>query len=896
VTLVAGWLVCLAAGAAGADPLPGLVAAYAFGEGSGITAADSSGNGHHGAISGATWTTGRYGAGLSFDGINDWVTVADAPALDLSTGMTLMAWIFPTAASGVRDVVVKEGAGKDHYNVYYRNWRGQPEANVLVGGANRTAEGSAVPANTWTHLAGTYDGATVRLFVNGALVSSVAAAGSMPASAGPLRIGGNSLWGEFFLGKIDEVRVYNRALTPSEIAVDMTTPISSGTSQPNPLGQWSEVLPWPIVAVHMTLLPTGDVLAWDGGDFGRDAYLWHPASGTFFPVRSGASNLFCAGHAVLPDGRLIAAGGHTAAYVGITDVNVFDPANATWSVAAPMSYARWYPTTTVLPDGRLVTVSGDIDCQGCTAEIPEVYDPATGAWTALTAAPLSVPLYPHMFVLPDGRVLVAGAAGGPVPTRILDVDTQTWTTVASAPLDAGSSAMYLPGKVIRSGSSSVVAPGFVSAVADTHVLDMTQPSPGWRPTAPMAIARTQHTLTLLPDGTVLATGGSRNSDVFDLGSAALEAELWSPVTETWSRMAPMTVPRHYHSTALLLPDGRVLVAGSGREGVDRFDAEIFSPPYLFRGPRPTITSAPASTGYGAAFSIQTPDASRIAKVSLVRLGSVTHAFNQDQRFLPLAFQQVGAELQVQAPANAALAPPGYYMLFILDSDGVPSVASFVRLVAPVANVSDLVAAYAFDEGAGATAADVSGNGHQAAISGATWTTGRFGSGLSFDGVNDWVTIPVSSDLDLTTGMTLAAWVYPTAQGGKRWRNVLIKERPGGEVYNLYSNTNNNRPAAYIVRNAPATPVDARGTSQLPLNTWTHLAATYDGAVLRLFVNGVQAGSRSAPGSLVASSGPVRIGGNSLWGEFFQGRIDEVRIYRRALSPAEISDVMSTPLP
>ncbi len=197
----------------------------------------------------------------------------------------------------------------------------------------------------------------------------------------------------------------------------------------------------------------------------------------------------------------------------------------------------------------------------------------------------------------------------------------------------------------------------------------------------------------------------------------------------------------------------------------------------------------------------------------------------------------------------------------------------------------LVAGYAFNEGTGTTTTDVSGNGHIGSITGATWTPqGRYGSALSFDGVNDMVTVGHSSLLDLPNGMTLSAWIFPTAHGNGVWRNVLIKERFDGEVYNLYSNVDTNVPTVYAVRSAaPGQPLDARGTVALPLNAWTHLAATHDGTTLRLYVNGVQVGSRAMAGSLLTSTGALRIGGNSIWGEFFQGRIDEVRVYNRALS-------------
>jgi hypothetical protein len=208
----------------------------------------------------------------------------------------------------------------------------------------------------------------------------------------------------------------------------------------------------------------------------------------------------------------------------------------------------------------------------------------------------------------------------------------------------------------------------------------------------------------------------------------------------------------------------------------------------------------------------------------------------------------------------------------------------------------LVAAYSFNAGSGTTVADVSGPGLTGTITGATWTTqGRFGNALSFNGVNAWVTVPSNAVLNLTTAMTLEAWVFPTVQGGL-WHNVLIKERTGGEVYNLYANTDTGVPAAFAVRSAaPAAPVGTAGVSPIPLNAWTHLAVTYDGAMLRLYVNGTQVGSTAMTGSMVTSTGALRIGGNSIWGEYFQGQIDEIRIYNRALTQPQIQADMTKPL-
>jgi len=159
------------------------------------------------------------------------------------------------------------------------------------------------------------------------------------------------------------------------------------------------------------------------------------------------------------------------------------------------------------------------------------------------------------------------------------------------------------------------------------------------------------------------------------------AELWNPATERWTTLAANSVIRMYHSTTLLLPDGRLLHAGSGdgASAANELNAELFSPPYLFKGARPTISGAPASVGYNQSFEITSPQAASIAQVTLLRLGSVTHAFDLNQRFNRLSFTRTPNGVSARAPANGNLAPPGHYMLFLVNGDGVPSVARIVQL-------------------------------------------------------------------------------------------------------------------------------------------------------------------------------------------------------------------------
>jgi len=221
------------------------------------------------------------------------------------------------------------------------------------------------------------------------------------------------------------------------------------------------------------------------------------------------------------------------------------------------------------------------------------------------------------------------------------------------------------------------------------VIDLNQAAPSWRSVAGMAFARRQTNATLLADGTVLVTGGTSGAGFNNQAGAVHVAELWNPATESWKRMASESRNRTYHSTAILLPSGRVLSSGSGEGGGipysnSELSAQIFTPPYLYKAdgtlaPRPSITSAPARLSYGQSFSVATPDAAHITRANLIRLSSVTHAFNESQVIYPLRLTIGSTSVSATAPPNGNLAPPGVYMLFLINDAGVPSVAKMVSI-------------------------------------------------------------------------------------------------------------------------------------------------------------------------------------------------------------------------
>jgi hypothetical protein len=451
------------------------------------------------------------------------------------------------------------------------------------------------------------------------------------------------------------------------------------------IGEWSPLINWPLVAIHASLLKNGKVLVWDDeehdGIFGQvHPKVWDPASNGLIDTPIISEELFCAGHVNLADGRVFSAGGHLprAGESGIKSTYLYDADANTWTRTGDMAYDRWYPTLTKLSDGRVAIISGQITT-GVFADVLEIYDPGTGLSSpvpSINTSQMQEEEYPLDFHLPNGTILAISPEHDPV--QLLDVEANTWTHVNTTPVHLGSAVQYRPGKILMSGGGQA----FQSpSTGLTAVLDMNEPAPTWRTTASMSSGRYMHNLVMLPNGEVLAVGGSKIAYERNV-EGVLPSEIWDPGLETWTTVAPLGVSRMYHSTALLLPDGRVLAAGGGHLGnlPSQYSAEIYSPPYLFKGPRPTITSAPESVPYGTAtFTVDSPEADNIASVSLIALASVTHSIDMNQFYTELSFTKGNGQLSITAPQNGDQVPAGHYMLFIVNNAGVPSVSRIIKI-------------------------------------------------------------------------------------------------------------------------------------------------------------------------------------------------------------------------
>ncbi|MFL5779800.1 MAG: galactose oxidase-like domain-containing protein [Thermoleophilaceae bacterium] len=494
------------------------------------------------------------------------------------------------------------------------------------------------------------------------------------------------------------------------------------------VGSWEQApFPLPVHAIHSAVLPTGKVMIWSypfqATETGNrlletHAYIWDPAAGTgpdswheVSPPADDVSShamIFCGGGSLLADGRLLTTGGtlywppDNSTWAGIKDVWTFDPWDETWTRQPDTRQGRWYPTQTELADGRTVILGGyDENKQEAVDTDLEVFTPSQdphGVGTIDRYPDASFPkvtTYPHMFTMPDGNVLLAGPTYyqdallnvGKDSFSWSDMKDSDWRTLGTAFLEpggpAGSSRVTLVGGM--DPDTTQQHPTYTDARATTETLDAAHPAEDWKPGPSMNVPRANFNTVVLPDASVLAIGGSKGTSKAEGLYASWDdhrsrqVEIRDPKTHEWRLGPAQAEDRAYHSTAVLLPDGRVLSGGDDRPGTRTSDTgEIYSPPYLFRGPRPLIGTAPEKIGYGEGFHIGASGGA--TRAVLMAPGVTTHGTEMQARHVELALTRHGTSgLDAVAPPSGGVAPPGYYMLFLLNADGVPSVARWVHV-------------------------------------------------------------------------------------------------------------------------------------------------------------------------------------------------------------------------
>ena len=468
-------------------------------------------------------------------------------------------------------------------------------------------------------------------------------------------------------------------------------------------GEWGPVIPWPHVAVSAASLPDGRILSWSGSErftwpTTEQTYssTWNPLSGEFIEIFHPTHNMFCASVAMTPGGDVFVSGGRNMTNSPWT--SLFNYQDSQWTQIENMSSGgRWYATSVQLSDGDIFTAIGT----ATNKKYPDRWDPISGWQTqnnidfnAMILDPFGstygeVDWWPLLHVAPNGELFHSG----PTP-QMHWINTEgngSFQQSGSQFTDwyhkHGTTVMYDEGKLLTAGGW--VGGNDSSSTNKAFTIDISGTSPAVQLTDSMTHKRKFHNGVILPTGEVLVVGGNTSGvPISDTGSI-LDAEVWNPQTGVWRLLAPMSVPRNYHSTALLLTDGRVISAGGGYDSSDanepatHSDGQVYSPAYLFDADdsiatRPVITDSPAEVDVGETFNVTTD--SDIAYFSLIKMSSTTHGMNTDLRFFKPSFTSSGANsYQVVMHANPNIATPGYWMLFAVDNAGVPSESQVLQI-------------------------------------------------------------------------------------------------------------------------------------------------------------------------------------------------------------------------
>lgn len=490
-------------------------------------------------------------------------------------------------------------------------------------------------------------------------------------------------------------------------------------------GEWGPVIPWPEIAISAANLPDGKILTWSSTETNRfpsaseftHASVFDPVSNSFQTVDNNFHDMFCAGVSMLEDGRVVASGGNPFD----NRTSTFNPQTFAWSSLATMNDNRWYATNVTLPSNEIFSTFGKE-----SGNRSERYNPNNNAWVRTNGADMQILVneqntenaqtvlnaasthqwWAHMAVAPNGEVF----QGGP---------TQTWHMFNPSGVGAtrslgqpvgdrtrmwGNIVSYDVGKVIMLGGSDRTQT-VATATDNVYLVDLNGATPQISQGPAMNFPRSLTNSVVLPSGEVVVIGGNSTGTLFSDVGAVLEADIWNPETNLWTLGASMSIPRTYHSTALLMKDGRVISMGGGACGncaENHLDGQIYTPPNLIDSngnllPRPSLSQVPVSARAGDQISVAA--STDTVKFSMIRLSSTTHAMNTDQRFIPVpATSNPDGSINLDLHPNPNVLIPGYYWLFAVNAQGTPSIGETIRIIRAEGEVENGNVTYEYYEG------------------------------------------------------------------------------------------------------------------------------------------------------------------------------------------------------
>ncbi|HEY6504384.1 MAG TPA: Ig-like domain-containing protein [Chitinophagaceae bacterium] len=914
-------------------PAPGVITELRCNEGTGTATADASGNTHNGTLTnGPTWGAGKYGQGINLDGANDYINIADHANFTLTPTVSYSwsAWVRNNNFNQW-STVWSQTVNTSNFFYFYTHTSNDAEAGPVTNGVSVYwysgtsklvihSNNNVLTAGQWSYIAVTYDASLAQanrftIYVNGVDVTNrtdVVSSGTIAAiDPTNTRIGSNQPWGEYLNGSVDEVRYYRRLLSSAEVQSDMNIGSISDTEAPTvnitaPVaGNVSTTINVNANAAD-NIGVTGVQFLLDGVNLGaEDVTAPYTVSWNTTTATNGSHNLTARARD--------AAGNITTSAVVAVNVANFDTEPPTVNITSPAAgnvSATINVNATATDNIGVAGVQFLLDGVNLGAE--DIAAPYTVSWNTTTAANGSHNLTARARdaagnTTTSVAVVVNVNNGDIVPPTVSITSPGAGNVSATISVDAaaadniGVSGVQFLLDGVNLGAEDVTAPYTVSWNTTTttngnHSLTARARDAAGNTTTSAAITVNVSnpditfpavSITSPAAGNVSATINVNATATDNVGVVGVQflldginlgaEDVLVPYSVSWNTT---TVANGSHSLTARARDaaGNMTTSAAVSVNVNNFiDTEA-----------PTVSiTAPAAGNVSATINV---NANAGDNVGVTGVQFLLDGVN-------LGAEDVAAPYSVSWVTTGATNGSHVLTARARDAAGNTTISAAVNVTV---NNTNLVAAYGFNENTGTTATDNSGNNNNGTLTnGPAWSaSGRYGSAILFDGTNDYININDANSLDLTNGMTLEAWVNPSNLTG--FKTVICKDRTTSNytytlaANNNTTNVNNQRPNSRIRIGSNNRTVT--GTTKLALNTWTHIASTYDGTTMRLYINGVQVSTFATTGNITVTTNPLRIGGTTaLAAQYFAGRIDEVRIYNRALSQAEIQTDMNTPI-